>query len=165
MIAEKVYEIVDAPKTYVDWLDCFEVLSHKNVSKSELQLLSMGECVASEESIEFLETQMIKTINIMIRRYIQSINKELELHMMYNEYDNIYQLFINLANKFNGCMFFLQLDFMSVKFRKELRSSIIHETKKFWQLMINTMYSQCIEQNNLFLEDELYMIKRIKLFS
>ena len=85
--------------------------------------------------------------------------------MMYNEYENIYQLFVNLANKFNGCMFFWPLDFMSVKFRKELRSSIIKETKKFWQLMIDTMYSQCIEQNNSFLENELYMIRRIKLFS
>ncbi len=164
MIAEKAFEIVDSPKTYSDWLDCFEVLCRKNVSNKELQLLSMGECVASAETVEFLETQLIKTINIMIRRYIQSFNKELELHMMYNEYDNIYQLFIKLANQFNGCMFFLNLDFMSVKFRKELRSSIIQETKKFWQLMLNTMYSQCIEQNNSFLEDELYMIKRIKLF-
>ena len=165
MIADKTYKITDAPKTYADWLNCFDVLSHKTVSKGELQLLCMGECITSGESIEYLETQLIKTINIMIRRYIHSFNKELELHMMYNEYDNIYQLFINLSKRFNDCMFFVHLDFMSVDFRNELRDSVIRETNKFWQSMINTMYSHCIEQNSSHLEDELYMIKRIKLFN
>ncbi len=164
MIGEKAGEITVSPRSYGDWLDCFAVLRTKNVTKEELRLLSMGECAASADAVEYLETQLVKTVNVMMRRYIQSFNRELELHLMYNEYENVYRLFASLAGKFSGCLFFMPLQFMSLSFREELRDSVVQETKRFWQLMLDAMYRQCIEQNNTFLEDELYMIKRIKLF-
>lgn len=84
--------------------------------------------------------------------------------MMYNEYDNFHRPFVTLANKLNGCMFFLSLDFMSREFRCELRDSVKSEVGKFWKETYNALYAQCVEQNDVYLEDELFLIKRIKLF-
>ncbi len=165
MISEKALEIIASPKTYADWLDCFEVLCKRNVTRTELQLLREGTCTASAGSVEYLEKQLVKTINAMIKRYIHAFNKELEMRGMYNDYDNLYQLFVTLANRLSGCLFFTELDFMSVAFRDELRVSVVGETKRFWKMMTDSIYSQCIDLNSTTLEDELYMIKRIKLFN
>lgn len=164
MYTEGVQEINKIPKTYGDWIDCFYILCHKKVSKRELEFLHKGECIAFDEMSEFFEKNLIQTINTMIKRSIKIFNKELELYLMYNEYDNIHHLFIELANSFKVTLFFRNFDFLSQNFRLELQNSIIEETTKFWNLVIKNMYKQCVENNNLCLEDELYMIKRIKLF-
>lgn len=164
MTADTAKEITQAPQTYNDWLDCFDVLQHKNVTKDELKLLGMGRCTASRESVEFLEKQLIKTLNVMIKRYIKAFNKDLQMHMLYNEYDDLYRLFSGLAARFNGCLFFTGLGFLGTEFRRELRDSVVCEIRRFWDSMIASLYAQCIEHNDRSLEDVLYMMKRITLF-
>ncbi|MBE6856253.1 MAG: hypothetical protein IJO99_07530 [Ruminococcus sp.] len=164
MLTAEKKEISSPPQTYSDWLECFEILRTKNVTRDTIELLKNGKCIDSDQSIEFLETQLLITINAMIKRYIDAFRRDLNCYMMYNEYDGFNRLFYVLAKKLEGCMFFVNLDFMSTQFRRELYDQIKLNTEKFWKDTYDSLYAQCVEYNNIFLEDELFLIKRIKLF-
>jgi hypothetical protein len=157
------YAIEKVPEYYSDWLKCFDVLQHRDIDKDMFDILCNGKCSDAAQSTVFFEEQLIKTINIMMKRYIAAFNKEMQLYGAYNEYESIHRAFQRLAGKLKHCMFFAKLNFLSEDFKEELQSSIMSEAGRFWNLALNTLYVQNLEQYSLALEDEIYQIKRIKL--
>ncbi|MFI3141605.1 MAG: hypothetical protein R3Y27_04765 [Clostridia bacterium] len=164
MITKTSLDMSQSPKTYIDLLNYFDVLKAKNVNKDVLKLLSRSKCHVPEPSVAILQDELIKTLNIMLNRCIKDFKKNLQMSLDYSEYENIYNVFIDLAIKIESCLFFSEFSFLGEKFINELSDSFEKQAKVFWCKTINLIYQQCIEDNNLILEDELYMIKRIHLF-
>lgn len=156
--------ITAPPRSYYEWLKCFDALSSRTVGADEFSLLMQGECVDADRSIEYLEEQLVRTINAMIQRYIHMFNREIDMYASQGDYDGLYLSFCKLAGKFRHCLFFRSLEFMSTDFREELSRSVESELSAFWQRVIRSLYLQCMEQNDFQMEDQIYMIRRIRLF-
>ncbi len=153
-----------APTCYAEWLRWFEVLQTRNISRDELRFLENGSCTDSDMTIEYFEEQLIKTENIMLKRYIKNFAKTLEMYFAYGEYDCLYEPFRLLARQFAGCLFFEHLSFMSPEFRRSLSDSVMANAKDHWKKAVKQIYMACIEGNGNILEDQLYMINKIRLF-
>lgn len=155
---------LNVPNCYAEWLDWFDLLQKKSISMDELQLLKNGRCNDSHTTIEYFEKQLIKTENIMLKRYLGEFGKTLEIYLSYGEYERLYEPFQLLAKQFTVCLFFVDLQFMSCEFRRELSRSVIANAKDHWKKAVKNIYIACIESNSTVLEDQLYMINKIRLF-
>ncbi|MBQ8133704.1 MAG: hypothetical protein IJ192_04785 [Clostridia bacterium] len=155
---------LNVPNCYAEWLDWFDLLQKKSISMNELQLLKNGSCSDSHTTIEYFEKQLIKTENIMLKRYLGEFGKTLEIYLSYGEYDRLYEPFQLLAKQFTVCLFFVDLQFMSLEFKRELSRSVISNAKDHWKKAVKNIYTACIESNSTVLEDQLYMINKIRLF-
>ena len=164
MIELKTNDMVSSPQNYRDWLDVFEILQKRNINDKEFYLIKNGLCSDFGQSVEYFETQLIKTINVMIQRYINSFKKDISLYITFDEYNSLHRAFAIFAKKIRNCMFFLDLSFISESFKSELYDSIVSEVSIFWKMSVDALACQCIE-GNCPIEDELFLIKRIKIFT
>ncbi len=152
------------PSCYAEWLDCFERLRTKSVDSGYIRLLQQGSCRDADAAIAYLEQQLVLTENVMLKRFVREFRRALEMHIAYGEYDGLYRIFERTAKKLEMCLFFVELDFMSVRFREELRESVQESALQFWNSAVEALYRDCIENHQVQLEDQLWMIRRIKLF-
>ncbi len=152
------------PSCYAEWLECFEYLCGHNADDEYIGLLKKGTCSDAGVSVEYLEKQLIRTLNIMLTKYITDFNKTLVLYTDFGEYDRLYEPFRTLARQAEKCLFFTELDFMSEEFRRSLRDSVIANTRDHWKRSADSIRNASLEGNSSVLEDQLYMIRRIKLF-
>lgn len=164
MITQISLYINQVPQTYVDLLNCFDILKSKNIDKETFNLLVSCNCHVPQSAVAILQDELIKTINIMLNRCIKEFRKDFQMSLDYSEFENIYNVFTHLAVKLKYCLFFSEYKFLDEKFVEELYISYQKQVKSFWSKTVNSIYQQCIEESNLILENELYMIKRIHLF-
>ncbi len=157
-------EELKIPTCYAEWLEWFDLLQTKKVDLEKLQQLRKGCCTDSGATIEYFENQLIKTENILLKNFLREFGKTLEMYLSYCEYDRIYEPFRLLAKQFSACLFFEELRFMSIEFRMSLRDSVIANARDHWKKAIKSIYTSCMESGSVILEDQLYMIKKIRLF-
>ncbi len=153
-----------APENYAEWLACFEILQKRPVDAQEAVFLQQGTCRDIEDTVSYFENQLIKTENVMIRNGIRRFQRELNTHQIFQDFDSVHQPFYSFAKQMKVCMFFVPLDFLSKRFREELASSVEQEITKVWSAMMHSIYLQCVD-GNPFLEDQLRLIRRIRIFS
>lgn len=158
-----VKNISYAPKNYADWLICFDILKSRIIDKDELEFLKNGTCGDIETTISYFETGLIKTINLMIQKYIVHFKREINLCAIFNDYESMQRPYIVFAQRISSCLFFTELDFLRNDFRNELLCSVTQEITRLWRSMVESLYFQCVDGDSM-LEDQLLMIKRIKLF-
>jgi len=132
--------------------------------REHAEILRKGVCTDSAATLAYLEQQLIKTVNCVINNDFRRFSKELTLCLSYGEYYGIYIPFTALSKDLAACMFFLELDFMSVEFRSELRDSVKREVLAAWNRAVGQVEKMCAESCDVRFEDQLYMIRRIKLF-
>ena len=165
---EDTPHIISSPTNYQDWLNCFDIMGTYGITSTELELLRRGRCTDADMLIDSFEKQLVSAVNKMISKYISSFNKNLETCQLYsnsrNVYD-IYRIFETLAKNLNGCLFFMELDFMSKEFRSELHLSVTKEANVFWNNMLLNIYTQCTENHNPEMEDLYFEIMCIQLFA
>ncbi len=152
------------PQRYLEWLECFEYMKKHRFGLEHAEVLKKGSCIDSEATVGYLEQQLIKTINCVINNDFRRFSRELTLCLSYGEYDGIYIPFIALSKDLSACMFFLELDFMSVDFRRELRDSVKREAMTAWSRAVRQVETMCAESGDVTLEDQLFLIRHVKLF-
>ncbi len=153
-----------APSCYSEWLVWFDYLQHNNIDSSALKLLKAGSCKDASAAVGYLEEQLVRTENVMLKRYIRQFAGNLEMYLAYGEYDQIYEPFRVLGKQFEKCLFFKELEFMSQEFRQSLENSVVANAMDCWNKAVRQIYDACMESNSYVLEDQLYMIKKIRLF-
>ena len=156
--------ISEQPQRYAQWLRCFTILRTRSIDEEEFVNLCAGVCVDSAASISYLEEQLIQTLNIMLNRCISEFNREIRLYADFGEIENLHIPYARFAKRIRKCFFFTGLDFMSKAFRDELTSNLRQEAERFWKQACRSLYNACLEQHNEQLEDEWYLIRRIRLF-
>ena len=161
---EQYAEIAAPPQVYAEWLDCFRILRQRELTDAEWTHLRCGRCSDAESVLSGVETQTVETVNAMTARAIRMFHQALEDAEMFQDMDAIYTAFRRLARQFEGCAFFAGLPFLPAAFRQELLGSLRQNAGAFWENCVQSMYRQCMDQNNVRLEDQLYMIRRIRLF-
>ena len=156
--------IRERPQRYAQWLECFNILRSRFIDAEEYAVLCSGSCEDSAVTLSYFEEQLIETVNVMLLRSIRAFERELGLYSACGEIENLHIPYVRFAGRARKCMFFTGLDFMSERFRKELTDSLRSETERFWKRACRSLYDACTEQHNELLEDELYLVRRMRLF-
>ena len=150
------------PSDYLHWLDCFELISTRRLSSEDIEKLKKGTCSDHRSSIDYLENELVKAINKMLLLCINDFKREINLYYSFGDNDSIYAAYRRLANRFEDCLFFNELTFLSEQFRKQLNASVCSEIDRFWDSYTQALYNQCIESNSRVLEDQLYYIRKLR---
>ena len=153
-----------SPVRYAQWIECFDIISERLPDSGEFELLCSGKCEDSAQSVTYLENQLIAAINSMMKQCISRFTRELQMYITFGETENIHIPYVRFSQRIKMCMFFRNLDFMSVQFRRALEASVRSETEKFWKSACRGLYDSCIQQPSPQLEDEIHIIRRIRLF-
>lgn len=153
-----------APESYADWLEWLRVLRSRELTPEERALLKCGCCTDVSGAMPYIEQQVIETVNCMLSRCIRLFRRDLDAAEMYGDWDGFYLAFRKLAGRMERCLFFLQMTFLPREFRQSLYDSVREETGKFWRARLTELRRQCMESSQPALEDQLYMISRLRLF-
>lgn len=156
--------IAASPVRYAQWIECFDIIRERLPDRSEYELLCSGKCEDSARSVAYLENQLIAAINSMLRQCINRFSRELQMYITFGETENIHIPYVRFSQRIKMCMFFRKLDFMSEQFRNELEASVRSETDRFWKSACRGLYDSCVQQYSPQLEDEMHIIRRIRLF-
>lgn len=153
-----------SPVRYAQWIECFDIIRERLPDSSEYELLCKGKCEDSARSAVYLENQLVAVINSMMQLCINRFSRELQMYITFGETENIHIPYVRFSRRIKMCMFFRKLDFISPRFRSELEASVRSETERFWRSACRGLYDSCIQQPSPQLEDEIHIIRRIRLF-
>jgi hypothetical protein len=154
-----------SPGTYQEWLSCFDYLRESSaVDEGTVELIKNGSFVSSGQMMAAFQTQLMETINTMLNKRVGRFIKDLNRAIEFNELEDIAFLYVKLRNETGKCLFFENLNFLDVGFRRELIDSIKQQVTSCWNSTLRFLRQQSVEYSNSGLEDALFLIYRIKLF-
>lgn len=154
------------PSTYEEWLNCFDLLRlSSSVDSGVAMTIANGSFINRGYIAVQFHQKLAETINEMLNKRISRFLKDLNLLISFNELSDIVPLFVKLRNEVNKCLFFTELGFLDANVKRELEESVKTQMGKFWNDTIMFLQRQTLEIYNTDLEDSLFLIRRIDLFS
>lgn len=158
--------IAAAPSTYQDWLDCFARMKEAPLStEDDFALLARGSFTGTGAMQAALERQMVEAINAFLNKSVKRFVRELNECIAFQELAQAEVLFKRLKKNIRKTTFFLELSFLPGDFKEELYQSITEQMLGFWNDTIRFLRQQAMDYANSDLEDVLFLIGRIRLFS
>ena len=155
-----------APSTYQDWLDCFARMRELPLSRNrDFEVLALGSFSGTSAMQVALQRQMVSTINTVLNKSVKRFVRDLNECIAFNELAQVDALFKRFKKDVNKTMFFLSLSFLSDEFKDELYASITDQITEFWDDTVDFLRQQAMDYSNSDLEDALFLIRRIRLFS
>jgi len=166
MIELRERPVADAPSTYQDWLDCFARMKEVPLSgNGDFEVLALGSFAGTSAMQAALERQMVDTINAVLNKSVKRFVRDLNECIAFNELAQVDVLFKRLKRDIHKTTFFLELSFLSSDFKNELYQSITDQMTGFWDDTICFLRQQAMDYSNSDLEDALFLIRRVRLFS
>lgn len=156
---------IEAPTTYQDWLNCFELMKNEPASGNEIyDVVVSGSFFGTERTKAAMQRQIVDTVNTVLNNSIKRFVKKLNESIAFNELSELDLLFWRLKKNTHMVLFFNKLNFLPIGFRTELTNSVKKQMSEFWNSTISFLKKQSIEYSNSELEDAIFLIDRIKLF-
>lgn len=166
MIELQERPVAAAPSTYQDWLDCFERMKEVPLSSNgDFDILARGSFTGTGTMQVALERQMVDTINAVLNKSTKRFIRDLNECIAFNELAQVDLLFKRLKKDIHKTTFFLELSFLTNDFKCELYHSLTDQMIGFWDDTIRFLQQQARDYSNSDLEDALFLIRRIRLFS
>lgn len=166
MIELREKPVAAAPSTYQNWLDCFERMKEVPLSgNGDFDVLALGSFAGTGAMQTALERQMVDTINSVLNKSTKRFIRDLNECIAFNELAQVDVLFKRLKKDIHKTTFFLELSFLPSDFKNELYQSITDQMTDFWDDTIRFLRQQAMDYSNSDLEDALFLIRRIRLFS
>ena len=159
-------ELIAPPTTYDEWLDCFDLLKSSAFVDSRVTMTIAKGSFANKGYIAVQFNQKLaETINEMLNKRISRFLKDLNMLISFNELSDIVPLFVKLNNEVKKCLFFREFAFLDRGIKRELEQSIKMQMGQFWNETVTFLQNQTMEFSNVDLEDSLFLIRRIQLFT
>lgn len=108
---------------------------------------------------------MVDTINAVLNRSEKRFLRELNECLSFHELERAEFLFKRLKKDVHQTLFFMQLSFLSDGFKEKLYSSVKTQLDCFWNDTIASLRKQAMDHPNSALEDTIFLVRRIRLFS
>ena len=131
----------------------------------DFDVLALGSFAGTGTMQAALERQMVDTINAVLNKSTKRFIRDLNECIAFNELAQVDVLFKRLKKDIHKTTFFLELSFLSSDFKNELYQSITDQMTGFWDDTIRFLRQQAMDYSNSDLEDALFLIRRIRLFS
>lgn len=153
--------IVTTPKTYQEWMSCFEFLSNRIPSDKDLSLICEGKCPGIENvQVQFLE-RMNETVNNMLNRSTKNCTRLLNDSLENGDLSNIETILRRGYKDIQRCRFYRNVSFIPVEYVEELDTKTVSEIDRYWKLMKKFFCDLVDETNNPDLDDMVYYINRL----
>lgn len=143
------------PKYYQDWLGLFSNITKSGITDKLYEQCINGKLEDRKYSLNNFKNELIKTINICLNNVINSYVKEIGLLFEFNDINTIILRTQNLKLKFKKIAFFNYLSFLDDSFLDELNKSFNENINDFYEMYLEKLKKQSIENDNIF---ELYYI-------
>lgn len=166
MIISSEMPTISPPVTYQQWLDCFQLMREQPLSSVGIYEAAAAGTFTGTRAIQAaLERQMVDTINAVLNRSEKRFLRELNECLSFHELERAEFLFKRLKKDVHQTLFFMQLSFLSDGFKEKLYSSIKTQLDCFWNDTIASLRKRAMDHPNSALEDTIFLIRRIRLFS
>ena len=154
------------PTTYQEWLSCFEKIKDAPFSDDmDYVRLSQGSFAGTDVMIYAFQQQLINLINTVLNKSTRRFVRNLNECLMFHELEQLDFLFKRLKKDIHRVLFFRDLTFLSDEFISELYQSVKEQMTGFWNNSVGFLQKETMDHNDPALEDALYLIGRITLFS
>jgi hypothetical protein len=153
------------PKTYSEWLEYFNYLKSNRFDNTHVSILKKGSLQSDEQLIVRFQNQLTNLLNTLLEKKTKKFIKEFNYLIECNEMSGLVLLFKRFQKDVICCLFFDELEFLSDDIKLQLSKAVRTRISEFIRDVIRHLKRQTLECNNSELEDALYQIKRIKIFS
>ena len=149
------------PKTYQEWLACFDTLSKKSVSEEEIDGLKYGVCPGIESVyIQFFD-RVQDTVNAIIKRVTKNCTRRVNECLEEGDFSNIEVILRRYYKELLNCRFYIHISFIEKSDVLLLDKVTISEINRYWQNMKHFFEVLSDETNNADLYDMVYFINRL----
>ena len=159
-----VVSITEPPADYYSWVECLNSLQTGIPDETTLAVISRGNCpeyIGIKASIHSLTE---KAVNAIIANCVKELKRDISKYADINEIDGFHLAFRRFSKRINGCMFFMGMSFLDDHFREELCRETVKQINNFWTETLDHIRKDTAAQDNVLMAEELFLIKRIKLF-
>lgn len=153
------------PKTYSDWVDCFDKFKTGSMPDDEfVNVVSNGSCLEYLGIKHYLHPKIEEVVNVIINTAIYELRSDLNKFTQGNEISGMNVLFKRFEKRVSKSLFFMNIKFLDVEFKNDLKNEIEKQVYDFWNSLLKVIIRNA-GSNNILFEEEIFLIKRIKLFS
>lgn len=153
--------MVTTPKTYQEWMSCFEYLSNRIPSDKDISLIYEGICPGVETvQVQFME-RLNETVNNMLNLSTKNCTRLLNEALEEGDLSNIETILRRGYKDIQRCRFYRSVEFIPIEYVKELDSKTVSEINRYWNLMKRFFCDLVDETNNSDLDDMVYYVNRL----
>lgn len=149
------------PKTYQQWMVCFENLSNNLISDEYVSGLRQGSCPGIERVMPQFLDRIQDTVNRMINRYTKSCTASLKGFLEEGDFSNIEIVLYRFFREMKRCRFYLNILFIPEDFVRELDKKTVSEINRYWLGLRRTLEEIADESGNECVYDTICYIKRL----
>ena len=160
----KVNSISSAPTDYSSWMEYLDGFDKGIPDENFERLLSNGACPEYGGVKIYFHNRLEKAVNSIIGFCINDLRRNILEYIEDNELSGIHIAFIRFSKRIKKCMFFEHIPFLDTDYKNELSTEIKKEVGLFWRNTLKSLNNDVKQSNNRVLEEELFLIGRIKLF-
>lgn len=158
-------EGVKPPETYMEWLECLDMMQCVPPNILELEMmLRGGSFFGSRKVLSSLEQQIINSINVMLTKSVERLSCEVDVCFEDGSFYRLIHAYKQFKKTIRSAMFFENLDFLPASFRKDLKESIASQMREFDDSFKKNMTNVAIENPGSELESAVTIINYIGLF-
>jgi len=154
-----------APKTYMEWLECLDLMQKapRNIAELEM-LLRAGSFNGSKTVLSSLEQQIMNTINAILTKAVERLSATVNVCFEDNSYYAMIQDYKVFKRTVLATLFFEDLPFLPKQFREDLKESISAQMVEFDRTFKEELKNAAIDNPGTEFESAVTMINYIRLF-
>lgn len=158
-------DIVKPPETYMEWLECLDLIqcAPQNILELE-ELMRRGSFSGSRKVLSSLEQQLINSINVLLTKAVERLSSAVSVCIEDGSFNGMIHSYKQFRKTVLSTMFFEELSFLPISFRKELKASIEAQMKEFDKAFKKDMMNAAVENPGSELESAVTLISYIRLF-
>lgn len=154
------------PVSYQQWLDCLAQLrEHPQSGSEELERISQENFSTTGTVEAALEQQIVYTVNTVLDKVSKRFICELNQCLAFGELPEMELLFKRFRRNVNRSLFFRNLTFLPDAFRAELFEKVRVQMETFLKKVLQFLHTEAVRSGSQELEDTLFLIRRVRLFT
>lgn len=152
------------PTDYHSWIQYLDSIEDGDFENNLQAVLDESSCPEYKGIKSYFHVRIETAVNNIIESNLRDLKKGIAKFTENNEIAGLHILFVRFSKKINRCMFFCYIPFLDNTFKKKMYSATKKEVYNFWDIMLNLLQSEAKKNNNVLLDEELFLIERITLF-
>lgn len=149
------------PKTYQQWLACFDQLQAHPGDRQMLETLARGEYLG--QPAESFLVRLSETVGTVLTSLCRRFLRQLDEALADGEPDMVVLLASRLRKNISRCFFYRDLPFLSRAYIEELDRGFGEQLTFFWTNFLRELRRTARESMNPELEELVMEMKRIKI--
>ena len=156
-------EVKSPPSDYVGWVSFLENIEN-NIRFIETEGFFEGAVCPEYAAVKvYFHKYIENAVNTVIRQSVTELQKNIRRCVESNEISSLHLAFVRFSKKVKNCTFFVKIPFVDEDYKNELLAATKLELDRFRSSMLESLSSDVKKSGSSFLEEELFLIKKIKL--